>query len=157
MIRDIAQIYNVDYKDQVARSIITTLVGDLGAVGVMSGVKAIPVLGSLLGGFTASITGAASTYALGKVFTQHFDQGGTLLDFDPVKSRKYFQDAYEEGKIFVEGLTETDEKAKEKSDWKNILKRKNNDSELANLRQKNGEMQEMIIQLQKSVDALKSS
>jgi len=105
MIRDIARLYNVDFKEQRVRSIITTLVGDLGAFGVMgtfiSSAKAIPVVGSLLGGFTASVTGAAATYALGKVFTQHFDQGGTLLDFDPVKSRKYFQESYEEGKKWL--------------------------------------------------------
>lgn len=162
MIRDIARVYDVDFKEQRVRSIITTLVGDLGAVGVMgtvmSGVKAIPVVGSLLGGFTASITGAAATYALGKVFTQHFDQGGTLLTFDPVKSRKYFQEAYEEGKLYVEDLTETDKEVKEKSGWRKMFGKKESsatESELEELRQKNEEMKEMIAQLKESVEALK--
>jgi len=161
MVRDIARVYGADFKEQRVRSIITTLVGDLGAVGVMggvmSGVKAIPVVGQFLGGFTASITGAAATYALGKVFTQHFDQGGTLLTFDPVKSRKYFQEAYEEGKLYVEDLTETDTEVKEKSGWMNMFKKKEvaGESELVELRQKNDEMKEMIAKLQKSVDALK--
>lgn len=160
MIRDIARVYNEDFKEQRVRSIITTLVGDLGAVGVMgtvmSGVKAIPIVGSLLGGFTASITGAAATYALGKVFTQHFDQGGTLLTFDPIKSRKYFQEAYEEGKLFVEDLSETDSEVKEKSGWKNMFSKKSSgEGELTELRQKNDELRQMITKLQESVDSLK--
>lgn len=155
MIRDIAKVYGVEFKDQIARSLITTLVGDLGAVGVMSGVKAIPVVGSLIGGFTTSLTGAAATYALGKVFTQHFDQGGTLLNFDPVKSRQYFQESYEEGKIYVEDLQETDGQVQERRGWKIFGGKKAKTSELAELRQKNEEMRAMISQLQQSVDALK--
>jgi len=29
--------------------------------------------------------GGASTYAIGRVFKQHFEKGGTLEDFDPKK------------------------------------------------------------------------
>ena len=126
----------------------------------MSGVKAIPVLGSFIGGFTTSLTGAAATYALGKVFTQHFDQGGTLLNFDPVESRKYFQEAFEEGKLYVEDLSETDGEVKEKTSWKNFFSRKKNGEsveDLADLHKKNEEMKEMIMKLQQSVDALKAS
>ncbi len=162
MIRDISRVYGVDFKEQRVRSIITTLIGDLGAAGVMSGVKAIPVVGTLVGSFTGALTGAAATYALGKVFTQHFDQGGTLLSFDPVKSRQYFQEAYEEGQIFVEDLSETDDEVKEKRGWRSLFKKKSEpgaaagEDELKELRQKNDELKEMILQLQKSVDALKS-
>ena len=163
MIRDIANVYGVDFKEKPVRSIITTLVGDLGAIGVMSGVKAIPVLGSFIGGFTTSLTGAAATYGLGKVFTQHFDQGGTLLNFDPVESRKYFQEAFEEGKLYVEDLSETDEEVKDKNNWRNFFsKKKKGDQvesaeDLADLRKKNEEMKAMIMKLQESVDALKST
>jgi len=155
MLRDIAKVYDIDFKEQTVRSIVTTLVGDLGALGVMSGVKSIPVVGSIVGGFTTSLAGAAATYALGKVFTQHFDQGGTLLNFDPVKSRKYFQEAYEEGKLYVEDLSETNEEVKEKSDWRNVFGRKKKE-DVENLKKENNEMKEMLIKLQQSVDALKS-
>ena len=33
----------------------------------------------------------ASTWAMGKVFTQHFATGGTLLDFDPDTMREHFK------------------------------------------------------------------
>jgi hypothetical protein len=34
------------------------------------------------------------TYAIGKVFVQHFESGGTLLDFQPEKMRKYYLDYF---------------------------------------------------------------
>ena len=39
----------------------------------------------------------AVTYAIGKVFVQHFEMGGTLLDFNPEKVKKYFREQYEQG------------------------------------------------------------
>jgi len=94
MVRDIARLYKVPFKKHRTQSFIGSLVGSLGTVGIM---KSIPGLGSILGGAATSVTAIAATYAIGKVFVQHFDQGGTLLDFDPEKSRKYFQAAFEKG------------------------------------------------------------
>jgi len=54
----------------------------VGSVGTISGLKFIPKIGTVLGGISTSTIGAASTYAVGQVFMQHFDQGGTLLDFE---------------------------------------------------------------------------
>lgn len=103
MIRDLAKVYDIPFKKQLARSIIGSLVGNISTVGA---IKFIPGLGSLLGGGAVALSGAAATYALGKVFIQHFSQGGTLLTFDPIKSQAYFQQLYEEGKASVEELKE---------------------------------------------------
>lgn len=103
MLRDLAGLYDVPFKKQLAQSIIGSLVGNIGTVGA---VKLIPGLGSLLGGGAVAVSGGAATYALGKIFTQHFSQGGTLLTFDPVKSQQYFQQLYEEGKASVKELKE---------------------------------------------------
>ena len=94
MIKDIAKLYGVPFKEHLVKSFIGSLAGSAGA---MSVVKAIPVMGSIIGAAAMSVSGAASTYAIGKVFVKHFDQGGTLLNFDPVKSQKYFHKLYEEG------------------------------------------------------------
>jgi hypothetical protein len=37
-----------------------------------------------------ALLGGASTYAVGRVFIQHFESGGTLLTFDPAKVRDYY-------------------------------------------------------------------
>jgi hypothetical protein len=51
-------------------------------------------------GFIAIPGAAASfTYAVGKVFLQHFAFGGTFLDFDPKKVREHFARQFEEGKL----------------------------------------------------------
>lgn len=101
MIRDIARVFEVDFKEQRVKSLITTLVGDAAAVGLF---KIIPGLGTFFGGASAAAAGGAATYALGSVFTQHFSEGGTLLDFDPGKSREFFQKELEKGKNIVAGL-----------------------------------------------------
>jgi uncharacterized protein (DUF697 family) len=51
-----------------------------------------PALG-LLGALTLP---SASTYALGKVFTEHFESGGTFLTFDPEKARALYDKALTE-------------------------------------------------------------
>lgn len=98
MIRDIAQVYEVEFREQKVKSLITALVGDVAAVGLF---KIIPGLGSFFGGASAAAAGAAATYALGEVFARHFEQGGTLADFDPVKSKEFFQKEFEKGKEVV--------------------------------------------------------
>ena len=110
MLRSIAHLYKADFKENLAKSLIGSLAGFAGVVGL---VKVIPGLGTLLGGTTMAVTAAAGTYATGKVFTHHFDQGGTLLDFDPVKSREFFQQEFEAGQRFVSAdVNEVNEEAR---------------------------------------------
>ena len=101
MIRDIAKVYGIPFKRHIVKSFIGSIVGNTGAIGI---VKFIPGVGSMLGGTTVSIGAATATYALGQLFMEHFYQGGTLLDFDPVKSRSYFQKLYSEHEATVETL-----------------------------------------------------
>ena len=75
------------------------LIGGVNA-GLLGGsaLKLVPVLGIFC--FVAMPTfNAAITYAVGKVFIQHFELGGTFLDFDPKKVRAYFEDQFREGKL----------------------------------------------------------
>ncbi len=101
MIKQLANLYETPFKDHLATSLSAAF---LASVGTVSGFKFLPGVGKIIGGVTVSSIGGASTYALGKVFTQHFDQGGTLFDFDPEKSRAYFQQELEKGKNYVLGM-----------------------------------------------------
>ena len=65
-------------------------------------------------------------------------------------------------RLYVEDLSETEEQIPQQKSWKNLFSGKkgmlapsDNAGDLVDLRKKNEEMKEMIIQLQKSVDALK--
>ena len=37
-------------------------------------------------------------YAMGQLFVQHFESGGTFLTFDPEKVRGHYAELFEEGK-----------------------------------------------------------
>jgi hypothetical protein len=41
------------------------------------------------------------TYAIGRVFVQHYEMGGTLLDFDPDKTKAFFAEQFRVGKEYV--------------------------------------------------------
>lgn len=105
MVHSIANIYDVPFSKNIAKSILGSVLGGSIAVTlalpVASLVKLIPIIGQSSGIISTSAIGAASTYAVGKVFTEHFESGGTFLDFDEEKARLHFKELYEEGKAFV--------------------------------------------------------
>jgi len=41
--------------------------------------------------------GAGITYGIGKVFVQHFESGGTFLNFDAQKTKDYFKSQFKVG------------------------------------------------------------
>ncbi|MCB0566500.1 MAG: DUF697 domain-containing protein [Phaeodactylibacter sp.] len=157
MIRSISRLYNVEFKENLVKSLIGALIGSVGTAGVM---KVIPGLGTVLGGLTTSATAAAATYATGKVFTQHFDQGGTLLDFDPVKSREFFEKEFEAGRMFVSDVTEVEEEVKKekKGMFGNLFsskKKEQEETERVELIKTNRELTAAVAELKEQIDALK--
>ena len=98
MLKQLAWVYGVDEPVSLDKSLITTLTGSIFARLGASFVKAIPIVGSIIGGLSMAIMSGASTYAVGQVFIRHFAAGGTLSDFDPMKAKDYFQDEFERGK-----------------------------------------------------------
>lgn len=99
MLDSLARVYHVPFRRNAAKSIIGVLIGGLApfsiSAPVASLVKVVPVVGSVLGAVILPSLAAASTYALGKVFIQHFESGGTFLDMDPDKVSAYFKEQYE--------------------------------------------------------------
>ena len=121
MVRDLAQHYGVDFKEQAAKSVIATLLGDVAGASLF---KFIPGLGTFFGGASMAVAGSATTYALGRVFAQHFAQGGTLLDFDPVKTRAFFEKELEKGQAVVSQMQTDDAPAGDESlDYAQMLAR----------------------------------
>jgi hypothetical protein len=59
--------------------------------------KAIPVVGQLVGAPSMGIFCGASTYAVGKVFMQHFEAGGTFLTLNAASVKECFLKEFEEG------------------------------------------------------------
>ncbi len=99
MIRQLCKVYDIDFEETRGKAIVTSLTSStLARLGARSLVKLIPGIGSYLGGATVSVFAGASTYALGEVFKAHFESGGTILDFDPERVKKYYAEKFEKGK-----------------------------------------------------------
>jgi len=111
MIKDMSDIYGVKFSENKGKSILSALLGSivpnsLARGGVGSILKMLPVVGTIMGGVSMSLFSGASTYAVGKAFVQHFESGGTFLDFDPVKVKDYFFSKFEEGKEIAKEMDE---------------------------------------------------
>ncbi|MCP4105829.1 MAG: DUF697 domain-containing protein [Desulfobacteraceae bacterium] len=110
MLRVIAKKYEVPFSTGIAKNLISSLVGGALPVTVSGPLaaslsKLIPGVGSTVGIVTMPIVGGATTYAIGKVFVQHFASGGTFLTFDPDQVREYFTEMLKEGKKVAESAS----------------------------------------------------
>jgi len=93
MLRRISQIYDIKFSENSGKAIIASLAGSMipatSGIGAASMLKTIPFLGTLAGGFVMPTLSAGATYAIGKAFIQHFEGGGTLLDFNPPDYKEF--------------------------------------------------------------------
>jgi uncharacterized protein (DUF697 family) len=116
MIRKLSAEYGIPFKQDSGKSIVTSLVGgllstELGLT-LCSLIKCIPVIGQTTGAVTMPVISGAITYAIYKVFVQHFESGGTFLDLDPAKVKSYFTEQFTRGKKVAADL-KAEESAKE--------------------------------------------
>jgi uncharacterized protein (DUF697 family) len=96
LVRKLAKVYHIPYAEQRVKAAVAGLLGGFegGFFGYYA-LKMIPLYGIL----AMPTINAAVSYGVGKVFIQHFESGGTFLDFDPKKVRAYFEDQFREGKL----------------------------------------------------------
>jgi uncharacterized protein (DUF697 family) len=110
MIRQLCKVYDIDFQETQGKAIVSALTSStLARVGAGSLAKAIPFVGSLVGGVTNSVLSGASTYALGEVFKRHFETGGTVLDFDVDRLKRVYQEKFEKGKEVVKDMEQEDQ------------------------------------------------
>ena len=103
LLHSLSKIYNVPFKKELGKSSVASLLGGMGATSIATGtfgsfVKMIPFVGPLVGFITLPVMAGAFTYAVGKIFVQHFEAGGTFLTFDAKKVQGYFKELYNDGK-----------------------------------------------------------
>ena len=96
MLADLGALYGVPFEADRVRPVVSALLGGYASQKLGYGIggsllKAVPVIGTALGVLSVPAFAGAITFAVGKVFIQHFASGGTFLDFDPDKVRAYFQ------------------------------------------------------------------
>lgn len=99
MLRRLSEIYDVPFSENRGKSVIASVAGALipasgatsTAIGVGSLLKGLPGIGTLVGAVSMPVFSAGATYAIGKLFIQHFASGGTLLDFNPPDYREFIK------------------------------------------------------------------
>ncbi len=111
MLKDLAAHYGVNYDRSSGKAFVSALTGTtLASIGA-SLVKAIPGLGSVLGGVSMSLMSGASTYAVGQVVRQAYATSGSLDGLDLSVARKAYEDAFAQGKSYVSDLQQEKDKA----------------------------------------------
>ena len=107
MVHALSQVYDREFSEDRVRAASGALVGAAVPVavgaGAVSALKTVPVLGQIAGTLALPALALASTVAVGRVFVQHFEAGGTLLDFDPEKMKAYFEDEFKKAKDGASG------------------------------------------------------
>ncbi|MFD1627381.1 YcjF family protein [Azospirillum griseum] len=106
LLKELSDVYGVSFRADIGRSAVGALLasvtpallsgGFLGSTVVNAALNRVPVVGTVTRLATQPLFNAAFTYALGKVFQQHFASGGTFLTFDPEKVKTYFREKYDE-------------------------------------------------------------
>jgi len=99
MVSELAELYGKTVKQEALKTTIATMLGTLTTAGLaapvaLSTLKLVPGLGALAGGLGMGAVGAAASYAVGKVFVNHFEGGGTLANFDVDKIKEDLKNAF---------------------------------------------------------------
>lgn len=110
LVKQLCKFYKADYDEQRGKAIVMALTGS--AMARISGysaravLKTIPMVGWVLGGVAMSLFAASSTYAVGQVFKEHLDAGGTLHNLNPEAFQKFYMQQLEKGKELLSSLME---------------------------------------------------
>lgn len=99
LVRRLTQHYEIDFDETMAKSVLVSLFSGViplvTVVGLSSLAKIIPGIGSIGGGISMSVLSGALVYATGQVFIKHFEQGGTLEDFNSKYWIESFKQSFE--------------------------------------------------------------
>jgi uncharacterized protein (DUF697 family) len=103
MLRKMSATYGVPFSENVAKTLIASLLSGVVPGALSFGIvgyalRAVPAVGQILGVLVMPAFSSAATYAIGRVFLQHYESGGTLLNFNPDAMREHFRKEFEAAK-----------------------------------------------------------
>ncbi len=108
MLKVLSGHYDVPFMRNAGKNLIAALLGYTTTHSLRGSIftgllKALPG-GLILGVLSMPIYSGAATYAIGKVFVQHFESGGTFLTLKPFKVKEHFAEYFEEGQAVAAEL-----------------------------------------------------
>jgi uncharacterized protein (DUF697 family) len=105
LLRKLGRLYGYNLSDDTGKKLLGSLLGGYLplaiAAPIASVLKFIPGVGIAAGILAQSTLAGATTYAVGKLFMQHFESGGDFLDFKTSGMGKKLREQVEEGKDFI--------------------------------------------------------
>lgn len=110
MLKKLGKIYGVSYSENTYEQLVTALTGSTFAKVGASFVKAIPVVGSVLGGVSMVALSGASTYAVGQVVLQQLEEHRDLAKVDISAAKAAYEAAFEQGKKVAASVDRDDVK-----------------------------------------------
>jgi uncharacterized protein (DUF697 family) len=113
MIKQLSALHRATFTVTEGKALLSALTGTTFAAIGSSLFKAIPGIGTLLGGVSLSITAGASTYAVGQVIEAQLLATGSLKDIDVAKAKSAYGAAYEEGKSYASDLEKNKDESAE--------------------------------------------
>ncbi|TNC95014.1 MAG: hypothetical protein FD119_2801 [Stygiobacter sp.] len=106
MIQKLSELYGKPFSESLGRSVIASLAG--GVVGYGAGMavavsltKLIPGVGWMLGMVSLPVIAGAATYAIGRVFVKHYENGGDIFNLSADAMRAYYKQQFEKGKALA--------------------------------------------------------
>lgn len=105
LLRKLSELYGFTLTDELGRKLLSAVLGGYlplviaGPAGSI--LKFVPGIGIAAGVLAQSTLAGATTYAVGKLFIEHFETGGTLLDVKPTEMAKKLKKAVQEGKAML--------------------------------------------------------
>jgi uncharacterized protein (DUF697 family) len=115
MLRQLSENYRVPFYRGLVKKLVSALVGGIiptSLAAIMGGgIRLVPVLGPMLGVMSMPLFSGATTLAVGKIFMQHFESGGTFLDFQPAQVRAYFRQEFEASQARAQEMWEMRQQA----------------------------------------------
>jgi uncharacterized protein (DUF697 family) len=107
MIKKLATMYGKSFSESPVRNTIAGLAGGIvghgaGVFTALSLAKVIPGVGWVLGMVSMPVVVGASTYAIGRVYLRHFEEGGSIYDISVENAKSYYNEQLEKGKAIAE-------------------------------------------------------
>jgi uncharacterized protein (DUF697 family) len=90
MLKQLADVYGVEFSSWTGKSFVSALTGSTFARIGASLIKAVPEIGTVIGGISMSAMSGASTYAVGQVAKSVFGSQGGIMEVN----MQWAKDAY---------------------------------------------------------------
>lgn len=106
MLKQLSDLYGRNYDEMRGKAFVSALTGSTLATLGASLVKALPGVGTILGGISGMIIAGASTFAVGEVTADVFESGRNIEDIDPGDVKEAYKRAFSQGKKVVAEMRE---------------------------------------------------